>query len=205
MPSTAILLIDPYNDFLHPSGKLNPLMREDLERSKTITHITSILTTARSLSIPIFYCLHQQYRPNMYDTWLHMRKIHSSQNTGHVFEEGSHGAEIYPGLEPSVANNDVVISKHWSSSSFQNTDLDYQLRQRDVQNVSLVGMTANACVESTARYAYDIGYHTTIIKDATAAFTSQQHEAAELVWPLFAQEVMTADEWIALAENKGKE
>lgn len=125
-----------------------------------------------------------------------MRGVHVSQKEGHAFEEGSWGAQIYKGLEPDLSNKDVVVSKHWSSSSFQNTDLDYQLRQRDIQNVVIVGMTANACVESTARYAYDIGYFTTIISDATAAFTHEQHEAAIMCWPLFAQEVLKADVWI---------
>lgn len=135
----------------------------------------------------------------------HRRKIHISQKECHAFEEGSWGAKIYEGLEPDLSNKDAVMSKHWSSSSFQSTDVDYQLRQRDVQNVVIVGMTANACVESTARFAYDLGYHTTIITDATAAFTHEQHEAAVLCWPLFAQEVMSADEWIGkLGAPKGK-
>lgn len=47
----------------------------------------------------------------------------------------------------------VDLTKH---SSFQNTDLDYLLRQREVTNVVIAGLTANACVESTARYAYDL-------------------------------------------------
>jgi nicotinamidase-related amidase len=41
-------------------------------------------------------------------------------------------------------------------SSFNNTDLDFQLRQREITNVVIAGLTANACVEATARYAYDM-------------------------------------------------
>jgi nicotinamidase-related amidase len=200
--NTAILLIDPYNDFLHPDGKLNSLLNDDLARTNAIKHIKDVVTAARHHQIPIFYGLHQQIRPGFYDGWHHMRKIHISQKEGHAFEEGSWGAQVFEGLEPDLSNKDVVVSKHWSSSSFQNTDLDYQLRQRDIQNVVLVGMTANACVESTARYAYDIGYHTTVITDATAAFADDQHKAAVLCWPLFAQEVLTADEWIGKLMGK---
>jgi nicotinamidase-related amidase len=195
--NTAVLLIDPYNDFLHPEGKLNGLLHEDLLQTDAIKHIVEIVTAARQRGMPIIYGLHQQYKTGLYDGWQHMRKIHDSQKSGHAFEEGTWGAEIFKGLEPDARNGDVVVSKHWSSSSFQNTDLDYQLRQRDIQNVVIIGMTANACVESTARYAYDIGYHTTIIADATAAFTREQHEAAVLCWPLFAQQVLKAAEWVA--------
>jgi nicotinamidase-related amidase len=41
-------------------------------------------------------------------------------------------------------------------SSFQNTDLDYQLRQREITNLVMGGLTANTCLESTARFAYEL-------------------------------------------------
>ena len=34
----------------------------------------------------------------------------------------------------------------------------------------LVGFVANTCIESTARFGMELGYHVTLIKDATAAF-----------------------------------
>jgi nicotinamidase-related amidase len=41
-------------------------------------------------------------------------------------------------------------------SAFQNTDLNYQLRQRDITKVVVAGMIANHCIEATARYAFDL-------------------------------------------------
>jgi hypothetical protein len=41
-------------------------------------------------------------------------------------------------------------------SAFQNTDLNYQLRQKEITKVVLAGLTTNHCVEATARYAYDL-------------------------------------------------
>lgn len=46
------------------------------------------------------------------------------------------------------------------------------------------------------------GYHITLLKDATAGFTNEAKDAAtELIWPLFANEVLTVAEWI---EKVGK-
>jgi len=96
----------------------------------------------------------------------------------------------------------VIVSKHWSSSSFQNTDLDYQLRQRGIENLVMGGLTANTCLESSGRYAYELGYHVTMLSDATAGFTNEQADAAtKLIWPLFAHEVKTVDEWIKTLEE----
>lgn len=116
MPSnTAIVLIDPYNDFLHPDGKLYGLLADSLKEKNTIEHIRELLAFARSSRIPVYYGLHQQWKVGNYAEWKHMAKIHKSQHESHVFEEGSWGAQIFEGLEPKLSNGDVVVSKHWNS------------------------------------------------------------------------------------------
>ena len=41
-------------------------------------------------------------------------------------------------------------------SSFQNTDLDYQLRQREITKLVFAGLVANTCLEATARHAFEL-------------------------------------------------
>ncbi|TGO24074.1 hypothetical protein BPAE_0113g00310 [Botrytis paeoniae] len=194
---TAIVLIDPYNDFLHPKGKVNQLLAESLATTNTISHLQNLVTTARAQKIPIYYGLHQQVKAGFLAGWEHATSMQQSQRDSKTFEEGSWGVEIYEGLEPDVeGNGDVVVSKHWCSSSFSNTDLDYQLKQRDITHLIFAGLTANTCLESTARYAYELGYHVTMLKDATAGFTTVAKDAAtDLIWPLFANKVLTVEEW----------
>ncbi|CAG8956846.1 hypothetical protein HYFRA_00012301 [Hymenoscyphus fraxineus] len=201
-PNTAIVLIDPYNDFLHPSGKLNHMLATSLAATNSITHLQTLVTYAHTHQIPIFYGLHQQVRPGFIAGWTHPTSTQKSQKEHSAFEEGSWGVEIYTGLEPDIEKGDVVVSKHWCSSSFQNTDLEYQLRQRGVQSLVMGGMTANTCLESTARYAYELGFNVTLLKDATAGFSVEQKDAAtELIWPLFANRVLAVDEWIESLEE----
>jgi nicotinamidase-related amidase len=188
LENTAIVLIDLYNDFLHEKGKMYFATKEDLARKGTIEHLKVLVKFARSKKIPIYYGLHQQYKEGFFDGWKHMAHIHEEIKQTTTFAEGSFGALIYEGLEPSLENGDVVVSKHWNSrsalhppslqarirvprkcshpislSSFQNTDLDFQLRQRDISKLVLAGMTANTCLESTARYGYELGYHVTLL------------------------------------------
>jgi len=205
LSNTAILLIDPYNDFLHENGKLYPLMAESIKDTDTITHILELVKAARTHKIPIYYGLHQPSRAGNFDGWKHMMAVHLSQQEGHAFEEGSFGGTVFAGMEPSLENGDVVVSKHWSSSAFQNTDLNYQLRQREITKVVIAGCTTNHCVESTARYAYDLGYETTLLTDATAGFSTKLKDAAtELIWPLFASKVMTVGEYVATLNLSGQ-
>jgi nicotinamidase-related amidase len=115
LSSTAILIIDPYNDFLHPSGKLNSLLAESLKETNTIQNLQILVKAARERGIPIFYGLHQQHKPGFIADWEHATSMQKSQRDSMAFEEGSWGVEIYEGLEPDISRGDVVVSKHWCS------------------------------------------------------------------------------------------
>ncbi|KAF2095352.1 Isochorismatase hydrolase [Rhizodiscina lignyota] len=196
-PGLAIMLIDPYNDFIHEKGKLYNTLEESIKATGTIQHIREVIKAARSHKIPIFYGMHQQTHAHSFQGWQFMNWSLEGLEKNKVFEVGSWGAEYYEGMAPDLDNGDVVVSKHWNSSSFQNTDLDYQLKQRGIRHLVFAGLVANTCIEATARYAYEHTYETTMLTDATAGFSTAQKDAAtSLIWQLFANRVMTTEEWI---------
>ncbi|KAF9000379.1 hypothetical protein BDZ89DRAFT_1050900 [Hymenopellis radicata] len=72
------------------------------------------------------------------------------------------------------------------------------LRKHGVEKVIMAGMIANTCLESSARYAVELGYHVTLVKDATAAWSEELYQAATtLVYPLIVHDVKTVAEIIA--------
>lgn len=84
-------------------------------------------------------------------------------------------AEIVPALGPK--ENDLVITKHqWGA--FYGTELDLELRRRGIAAIVLCGISTNIGVESTARFAYEYGYHQIFIEDASAAGTVEEHAMA---------------------------
>ncbi|KAH6967960.1 Isochorismatase-like protein [Ilyonectria sp. MPI-CAGE-AT-0026] len=202
-PKTAIVLIDPYNDFIHPEGKLYGSVSESLTATNTVANLKKLVKAAREAHIPIYYALHKTWKEGNYMDWLHMNSSTTRLGQNKVFEEGTWGAEILEGLEPDVLNNgDVIVSKHWNSSSFANTDLDYQLHQREITHLVMAGMVANTCLESTARYGRELGYHVTLLTDGTAGFTTAAKDAAvDHVWPLIVEKVTTVGEWISTLKN----
>ena len=79
-----------------------------------------------------------------------------------------------------------------------NTDLDFQLKQHGVTHVVAVGMLANSCIESTSRFAMELGYHVTLVRGATAAFSHEfMHAAHDLNGPTFAHAILTTPELLA--------
>jgi nicotinamidase-related amidase len=82
-------------------------------------------------------------------------------------------------LEPAVEprSQDVLILKrHWGA--FYGTELDLQLRRRHIETIVLGGIATNFGVESTARNAYEFGYHLVFAEDAMGSFIRANHEFA---------------------------
>jgi nicotinamidase-related amidase len=63
-------------------------------------------------------------------------------------------------------------------------------------------MLAKTCIESTGRFGMELGYHVTLVKDATAAESWEAMHAAELNGPTFAHAIVSNGEIVAaLAEQ----
>lgn len=80
-------------------------------------------------------------------------------------------------LDPALGarTDDVVVTKqNWGA--FYGTDLDLQLRRRDVNRIAICGIATNIGVESTARDAYERNYKLLFVEDAMAAMSTQEHE-----------------------------
>lgn len=81
-------------------------------------------------------------------------------------------ADIVPEMGP--RQGDFVITKHqWGA--FYGTELDLELRRRDMTTIVLCGISTNIGVESTARFAYEYGYNQIFIEDAMTAISAEEH------------------------------
>lgn len=77
--------------------------------------------------------------------------------------------------ELGVRENDlVVLKRNWGA--FYGTDLDLQLRRRDVTRIAICGIATSFGVESTARDAYERNYKLLFIEDAMASMNAEEHE-----------------------------
>ena len=192
---TGLLFVDPYNDFLAEGGKLWPRVKAVAEEVGLIGNLKSILRAVREKNIQVFIVPHHRWAPGDYARWKHPNKSQLASAKTELVAKGSWGGEWHPDFAPQ--NGDVIIKEHWAQSGFANTDLDQQLKQHGVDRVILVGLIANTCIESTGRFAMELGYHVTLVKDATAAFSHEfMHAAHELNGPTFAHAISTTRELI---------
>jgi nicotinamidase-related amidase len=59
-------------------------------------------------------------------------------------------------------------------------------------------LIAHTCIEATVRYAAELGYQVTVVKDATADYSDlEMHAALEINIPNYATAIVTAEEMVA--------
>jgi nicotinamidase-related amidase len=194
--STAVLLVDPYNDFLSEGGKLWPMAKEVAEEVHLLDHLRAVVAAARATGLRIFFVPHHRWEPGDYEEWQNPTHTQIRSGKRQTFAKGSWGGTYHPDFQ--VQPGDIVVKEHWAQSGFANTDLDFQLRRHGIRRIVVIGMLANTCIESTSRFGMELGYHVTLVRDATAAFSHEaMHAAHEINGPSFAHAILTTEELVA--------
>jgi ureidoacrylate peracid hydrolase len=190
---TALLVIDPYNDFISEGGKVWDRLKAIAEANQCVPHMFQVLGAARNAGLLVFYALHHRYRPGDYESWKYIAPIQKAAQLSRAFEYGTWGGEIHPEFAPQPG--DIVAQEHWGSSGLANTDLDLQLKKHGIHKLIVMGLIAHTCVEATVRYAAELGYEVTVVKDATASYSDEHmHAALDVNIPNYASAMVTADE-----------
>ena len=193
---TGLLFVDPYNDFLSEGGKLWPRVKEVAEQVGLIDNLKTVVKAVREKRIQLFIVPHHRWEPGDYQRWKHANRSQIASGKTQLCAKGSWGGEWHPDFGPQAG--DIIIKEHWAQSGFANTDLDHQLKQHGIEKVILIGLVANTCIESTGRFAMELGYHVTLVTDATAAFSQEMmHAAHKLNGPTYAHEILATAELIS--------
>ena len=190
---TALLMIDPYNDFISIGGKVWDRLKGVAEANNCVQNMLQVLNAARKAGIRVYYALHHRYRPGDYETWEYIAPIQQAAWSHKTFENGTWGGEIRREFAPQPG--DIVALEHWCSSGFANTDLDLQLKKHGIQQLIVIGLIAHTCVEATVRYGAELGYQVTMVKDATADYSDEEmHAALDINIPNYASAIVTTNE-----------
>jgi nicotinamidase-related amidase len=98
---------------------------------------------------------------------------------------------------PSQPGDIHIVKRQWGA--FHGTELDLQLRRRGIRTIVLAGIATAVGVESTARFAWELGYDIVFAEDATSGPDAAMHaNSFEKVFPRLGRVRKTADVLAAL-------
>lgn len=196
---TALLVIDPVNDFLSEGGAGWELTEKTVKMNDVISHLKLAIEGARARGVAVLFGPMAYTAEDYANEQLQRRSgINRLMFERKMFLAGSWGADFHPDLQP--AAGDTVLLPHKSCDVFQ-TDLPAHLRRIGITHLVIAGMMANLCCESTGRHAMEAGFDVTFLSDAIGAASVPEYEAAIRVnLPLIANAVITVEEFLAAAD-----
>lgn len=139
LSKSALVLIDCQNTYREGIMQL-----EGVEPA--LKECAALLKRAREAGAPVIHIQHDAGEGTPYDTKAPIGTI----------------ADV---VAP-VAGEKVITKAY--PSSFEQTDLDAELKRLGVTDLVLAGFMTHVCVNSTARAAFNHGYRATVVANATA-------------------------------------
>lgn len=194
LASTAVLIIDPQNDFLSEGGAILDLIGAEVKKYKVVEKLQALKQVAKEVGIPVFYSPHY-YTEDEYKNWKHLNFVEKVMFERKMFNKGTWGSDFHSDLKPD--ENTIVLSPHKGLSNFATGDINTQLRQRNIKTLIIAGMSANLCVESHVRDAAENAFDIITVKDATAGAGEDATQAAHTNFGFLSDEVVTADEIVS--------
>jgi ureidoacrylate peracid hydrolase len=196
----ALLVIDMQNDFCARGGLVDRGGRDVSGVANMVPRLKSLIAAAREAGVRIVFvrCSYST-DANVYlsDVWLEQaaRRQGGGYTLSPVCQDGTWGCDYFSDVRPEPG--DIVVVKH-RYSAFQGTDLELILRANGVRTVVLTGVSTHVCVETSARDAFVRDFYAVTVRDATAAYSAQEHEYSLAVLDRFFGQVVDSAELRAL-------
>jgi ureidoacrylate peracid hydrolase len=193
---SALLVIDPVNDFLSDGGAAWELTKTIVSKHDVVGHLREAIDAARRHGVPVLFAPMAFTAQDYDDEQLQRRSgINRLMFERKMFLAGSWGADFHPALQP--REGDIVLEPHKGMDVFE-TDLPDHLEPLGTGQLVIAGMAANQCCESTGRHAMEHGYDVTFLRDAIGADNIASYEAAIRVnYPLIGNAVLEVAEFAA--------
>jgi nicotinamidase-related amidase len=173
---TALVVIDPQNDFLSPKGVTWGLVGESVQKNRTVEHIEQLFKEAKANDYDVFISPHYYYPTD--HGWKFGGTVEKMMHEIKMFDRGGtlsldgfrgSGADWLEQYKPYIEDRKTIITSPHKVYGPESNDLALQLRKRGKSKVLLAGMSANLCVEAHLRELLEQGFEVAVIKDATAA------------------------------------
>lgn len=178
--SAALLVIDPQNAFCHPQGTLGLSGVNLAPAQEALIPIRRLAESFKAAGLPVIWTqqIHLEKDASRAQKSL---PSHTDKRARVSAVSGSWDASFVDEIADLVDDQTFVVVKHRFGAFYQ-TRLEALLDMLGISTLFVVGMTANACVETTLREAYLRDYDVVAVTDAIAAVRPEWIDTAQLVW-----------------------
>lgn len=149
----ALLVIDMQNGLFHASPA--PFAADTV-----LANINQLIALAHQAHAPIFFARH--IGPD-----------------GSPFAESSPLTQLIPELQMNASHDRVFVKRY--PNCFRDTELLAALKSADIQELVIVGMKSEYCVDTTCRAAADLGFRVVLIEDGHTSVDNGVLSAEQII------------------------
>jgi nicotinamidase-related amidase len=210
---TAVVVIDPQNDFLSENGATWQLVGQSVTENNTIDNIETLFKVAKKNGFEVFISPHYYYPTDhgwkfggTVEKMMHQINMFGRDNALSLEGFRGSGADWLERYKPYIEDGKTIVASPHKVYGPENNDLALQLRKRGIDKVILAGMSANLCVEAHLRELLEQGFEIAVVKDATAGARHPElgdgYKSALVNFGYMANDVLSTEEAV-IAMNKG--
>lgn len=204
LKDTALVIIDPQVDFLHPEGVTWGVVGESVTEHKTVENIGKLFAAAKSKKMEVFVSPHHYYPTD--HGWSFEGPLEKLMHSIGMFDRKSpysldgfdkSGADFMEQYKPHIHDGKTVVTSPHKIYGPETNDLALQLRKRGINKVILGGMSANLCVQAHLYELLEQGFEVSVVRDATAAAKLPEgdgYQAALINFRYVANDLVTTEQ-----------
>lgn len=172
--TTALVLVDLQNDFLHPEGAYGRAGQTSPAIAALPGRLRPVADAVRAAGGWIVSTHFTLVPGKGGDPFIspHLKALRPFLGKGD-FAPGSFGHALVDELQPA----ELTVEKI-AFSAFYQSRLDWVLHRAGVKTLVFAGIVTNGGVASTLRDAHVRDYHCLLLRDGCAAFSDDTHEVA---------------------------
>jgi ureidoacrylate peracid hydrolase len=189
---TALVITDMQNAFAHPEGTLGASGVEMSGAGAVIERIRQLVLACKAGGVDVIWTVQEHLER---DAARERKRLvpHTARRVRVPALEGSWDAAIVDELKPLADDPTLVIRKH-RMGIFYATELEVLLRAHDIDSLIVTGGTANACVDTTLREAYERDFNVIAVEDCIIPTEQAWYDAVKPIWARYLGELVVADE-----------
>jgi nicotinamidase-related amidase len=174
LTTTALLLADLQNDFIHPDGAYGRAGQKAADIAAVPARVKPLADTMRKRGCLVVATMFTLVPGRGGEPMIspHLKKLRPFLKKGD-FAPGSWGQRTVDELQPV----DIAVEKI-AFSAFYMSRLEWVLRKAGIEHLVVSGIVTNGGVASTVRDAHVRDIDCTVLDDGCAAFTPEVHRAA---------------------------
>ena len=197
--TTALVLVDMQNDFLHPDGAYGRANQSCDAIAALPARLAGVAEAMRKVGGWIV-STHFTLVPGKGGAPFishHLKQLRPFLGKGD-FAPGSRGQALIDQLQPA----DLSVEKV-AFSAFYQSRLEWMLNRAGIETLIFGGIVTNGGVASTVRDAHVRDFHTTVLSDGCAAFSDEAHESTIASLSTIS-EIATCEEMVAALDTLAK-